>query len=338
MPIQRSSSAEIKLLIEAIGGTDETGREAAVARLAIIGPRAVDQLLQEFAGGTGTIRVGVLRALEAIGDPRALAPARAALEDGSALVQTAAIGALRALVTGGSAPASRDAFDALVASALDRGRIAPVRLAAWDAISEAAADAREPLRRALAEDPDPEVAGRMGRPAASPPGAGGIWEQAVAGNLPPLPETLKTALEAHKTAARLTDLQRLVDRVRAREQQETQPGRREEWRAVRGAIHQALAARNSRLALYDLRDSLLASERLPGAFLAAIEEIGDATCLETLAAAYDATSRSGDMWLREHIATAFRAIVQREGLTRRHAPVKRVLARWPDAATDLMGR
>ena len=63
---------------------------------------------------------------------------------------------------------------------------------------------------------------------------------------------------------------------------------------MRGALHQALAARDSRLALYDLRDSLLEPDRLPVAFLAALEDIGDATCLETLAAAYDASSRSGD--------------------------------------------
>ena len=113
---------------------------------------------------------------------------------------------------------------------------------------------------------------------------------------------------------------------------------REEWRALRGAVHQALAARNSRLALYDLRDSLLTADRLPVAFLAAMEEIGDATCLDTIAAAYDESSRSGDTWWREHLASAFRAIVQREGLTRRHASLKRVLARWPDATADLMGR
>ena len=137
---------------------------------------------------------------------------------------------------------------------------------------------------------------------------------------------------------RLTDLQRVVDLVRGREQREADRARREEWRAVRGAVHQALAARNSRLALYDLRDSLLDADRLPVAFLAALEEIGDATCLEPLAAAYDASSRSGDTWWREHVATAFRAIVQREGLTRRHAAVKRAMARWPDAAADLMAR
>ena len=103
-------------------------------------------------------------------------------------------------------------------------------------------------------------------------------------------------------------------------------------------MHQALAARNSRLAVYDLRDSLLEAERLPVTFLAALEEVGDASCLENLAAAYDASSRSGDRWWREHVATAFRAIVQREGLTRRHAAVKRAMQRWPEATAELMAR
>src|SRR6185437_1208552 len=138
----------------------------------------------------------------------------------------------------------------------------------------------------------------------------------VAGQLPPTPQALKALLAAHRPTARLTELQHLVDHVRTREQNERDSGRREEWRVVRGAAHQALAARNSRLALYDLRDSLLEGDRLPIAFLAALEEIGDATCLETLAAAYDASSRSGDPWWREHVANAFRAIMQREGLTR----------------------
>jgi hypothetical protein len=149
---------------------------------------------------------------------------------------------------------------------------------------------------------------------------------------------LKRAVVARQGTARLTDLQRLVDLVRARERTEQDPGRREQWRVVRGALHQALAARNSRLALYDLRDSLLEPERLPVAFLAAIEEIGDASCVETLAAAYDASSRSGETWWRGHLASAFRAIVHREGLTRRHAAIKRAMSRWPDATADLLAR
>ena len=165
-----------------------------------------------------------------------------------------------------------------------------------------------------------------------------MWSEAVAGRLPGSPAPLKHALAARRTSAPLTALQHLVDHLRAREQRESAAERREEWRALRGAVHQALAARNSRLALYDLRDSLLDPDRLPVTFLAALEEIGDATCLETLAAAYEASSRSGDAWWREHVATAFRAIVGREGLTRRHAAVKRMMARWPEAAADLMAR
>lgn len=335
MPIQRSAGAEIRQLIDALGGTDDTRRESAVARLAVIGPRAVEHLIQEFPGATGRARAEMLRALEALGDPRALTTARGALQDGSAAVQTAAIGALRALLGGGTAAAERDAFDALVAVALDRQRVAAVRLAAWDAIREAGGEAPEPVRRALADDPDPDIRARLGAP---PAPRLDLWQEATEGRLPATPAALKPALAAHKSTARLTDLQRLVDRVRAREQQEADTAVREEWRAVRGAVHQALAARNSRLALYDLRDSLLTADRLPVAFLAAMEEIGDATCLETLAAAYDESSRSGDAWLRQHLASAFRAIVQRESLTRRHAALKRVLARWPDATADLLGR
>ena len=165
-----------------------------------------------------------------------------------------------------------------------------------------------------------------------------VWMAALAGQLPASPDALRRAVNARRDTARLTDLQRLVDCVRARERKEDDFARREQWRVVRGAVHQALAARNSRLALYDLRDSLLEPERLPVAFLAAIEEIGDASCVETLAAAYDASSRSGDTWWREHLASAFHAIVHREGLTRRHAAIKRALARWPSATAELMTR
>jgi hypothetical protein len=206
-----------------------------------------------------------------------------------------------------------------------------VRLVAWDAIRESMGDARAAIQATLAADPDPAVRAAAGRTTASTGSGSDVWHAAIEGHLPASAEALKAALSAHKTTARLTELQRLVDQLRARELQEPDAAVREQWRTVRGAVHQALAVRNSRLALYDLRDSFLTSERLPVAFLAAIEEIGDASCLDALAAAYEESSRSGDAWWREHLATAFRAIVHRENLTRRHAVVKRVLARWSQA-------
>jgi hypothetical protein len=342
MPIRPSSSAEIRRLIDALGADEEVARESAVARLAVIGPRAVEHLLQEFRAASPRLRAGMLRALEATGDARALPLARGALADAAPENVAAAIGVLRAFLNSPQPTVARDALDAIVATALDPARSAGPRLAAFDALVVLSPDVREAVRKNLAQDGDPAVRARAagaGAARADPaPDDEAVWMDAVAGTLPASAARLKQALSAKRGAARLTDLQRLVDHVRARERQEAVAERREEWRAVRGAVHQALAARNSRLALYDLRDSLLEPVRLPVAFLAALEEIGDATCLETLAAAYDASSRSGDAWWREHVATAFRSIMLREGLTRRHAAVKRAMARWPEAAADLIGR
>jgi hypothetical protein len=334
MSIRLSSSAEVRQLIEALGA-DDVARESAIARLAVIGPRALEHLLHEFATTTGRRRAGMLRAFELFSDPRMLPLACEALTDASAELQTSAIGAVRALLGAPRPDVARDALDALLAVALDRQRIAAVRLAAIDALKDLPADVRAPLESTLAADPDPEVRARVRR---APRPGGSAWDAAVAGRLPATPALLKKTLADAHANAKLTDLQRLVDHLRAREQREPDAARREEWRAVRGAVHQALAGRNSRLALYDLRESLLGADRLPVAFLAALEEIGDASCLEPLAAAYDSSSRSGDAWWREHVGAAFRAIVQREGLTRRHATVKRTMARWPGAAADLMAR
>ena len=340
MPIRPSANKEIAQLLEALGGADDVQREAAVARLSVIGERAVERLIREFPAATDPGKVGILRAFEALGDSRALLVTRDALRvDEAPLVQTAAISTLRAFLSSPNHDTSRDALDTLMAVALDAGRPAGVRLAAFEALRDLPADLREPVRQKLSDDADPAVRAGVASEAtlAGRVGDEVIWRDAVEGRLTS-PEALKRVLVAKRGSARLAELQRLVDRLRAQEQRETTPSRREQWRAVRGAVHQALAARNSRLALYDLRDSLLDAGRLPVAFLAAMEEIGDASCLEALASAYEASSRSGDPWWRDHVATAFRAIVHREGLTRRHAAVKRALARWPEATADLMAR
>jgi hypothetical protein len=338
MPIRPPAGTEIRQLIRGLADTNSVTRESALARLAVIGSRAIEQLLREYPEAGPDLRPGILRALETAADPRALPIARDALNAASSEGRLAAVGVLRGLLKSTRGETSTGALDALVAAALDPDRSATVRLAAMEALREAPEDVREPIRVRLAADANPDVRSRA---AARPPDAADdrdVWNAAVAGRLPGAPSAMKAALTACRATARLTELQHLVDHLRAREQREPDARRREEWRAVRGAAHQALAARNSRLALYDLRDSLFGQERLPVAFVAALEDIGDATCLEPLAAAYDASSRSSDTWWREHLAAAFRAIVQREGLTRRHAAIKRTMARWPEAAADLMAR
>ncbi len=344
MPIRPSASSEIRQLIDALGAADDVRRETAIARLAVIGPRAVEHLLHASSNiGDTRARAGMLRVLEAAGDPRAVAVARAVVQDAASAVdlQMAGVGVLRAFVTAAQPEVARDALDGLINVALDRSCGAELRRAAFDAMRELPASVLDPIHAMLAGDPiaaAPDPAPARARTRDQTASAAAIWRDAIEGRLPPSPDPLKRAVATLGSAARLIDLQHVIDVIRMHETRETDQMRRAEWRAVRGALHQALASRHSTLALYDLRDSLLDPDRLPVSFLAALEEVGDALCLEPLAGAYDASSRSGDAWWREHVATAFRAIVQREGLTRRHAAVKRALARWPEAAADLMAR
>jgi hypothetical protein len=335
MPIRPSSGQEIRQLVDALAGED-VAREAAIARLAVLGERAADHLLRAYAEAKGPrTRLGILRALEGGGDPRAVRLARDVLTSSrDAPLVDEALGVLRGFLEA-QPEAARDALDALVAAALDTKLPSATRLGAFDALRDLPAETADPIRQRLANDSDPAV--RIAAGGSQGSGSGTAWVRAIAGELPS-PSQLKSLVAEHAAGARLTELQRLIDAIRSEETREAHASRRDEWRFVRGALHQALAARGSRLALYDLRDSLLAPERLPVGFLAALEEIGDASCLEPLAAAYDASSRSGDPWWRDHVAGAFRAIVHREGLTRRHAAIKRLMARWPAAAAELMGR
>jgi hypothetical protein len=96
-------------------------------------------------------------------------------------------------------------------------------------------------------------------------------------------------------------------------------------------VHAALASRHSRVALYDLRETLeRTKEPLPVDFLAALEAIGDASCLEPIAEAYArASGGSGEAWWKRHLSDAFRAIATRERISRRNAVMKRIEKRWP---------
>jgi hypothetical protein len=104
---------------------------------------------------------------------------------------------------------------------------------------------------------------------------------------------------------------------------------------ARAAAHVTLAQRGSRLALYDLRESLEAARGgLPVEFLMAITLIGDATCLEAIAAAHS-KAKPKDAWWRRHLVEAFQAVVKREQITRRHAAMKKIEKRWPGLLHDM---
>ncbi|MFL6281381.1 MAG: hypothetical protein ACJ731_14795 [Vicinamibacterales bacterium] len=331
--IKPSASAEIRDLIAGLGGSDDIRREAAIARLAVIGPRAVDALVHAYGSTTDRdLRIAVLRALEPAADRRILEIARKAIEQGGE-VAIAAATALRGLLDSADATASAEALDLLVATVLDRSAERAVRMTAFDALHAMPEPVRARIREALQSDPDPHLKARALDSSNSIAMAEAIWEDALDGKLPDTPAILRDAADTRASAAALSALQKMIDAVRAREGMVT-GGRRAEWQTVRGALHQALALRGSHVAVYDLRESLEdARAPLPSSFLTALHVVGDRSCLEPLAAAY-VRARADSRW-KSQLAAAFRTIAKRERVTRRHVMVKRIAARWPDAVQEL---
>ena len=159
------------------------------------------------------------------------------------------------------------------------------------------------------------------------------WSAALEGRLPERPSELREAVQSRAAKATLTSLQKLVDALRARESADV--AQAADWRALRGSVHQALAVRGSRVALYDLKESLSeARTPLPVSFLSAVHTVGDSSCLEPLAQAY-AHAATPEEWWRQQLASAFRAVMTREKLTRRSAAVKRMVTRWPGIVAAL---
>ena len=177
--------------------------------------------------------------------------------------------------------------------------------------------------------PSPQTAGPARRPPKSPRRC---WRARVEGRLPADGELFRHALARAAETLTLQDVLSLIERIRDHEK--TVPaGARGQWEAARAAAHLVLARRGSRIALYDLRETIQrAREPLAMEFLAALDAIGDAASLEPLAKAY---ASAQDRWWRGHLAQAFRAIVRREGLTRRHAAVKRLHERDPALLKEL---
>jgi hypothetical protein len=332
--IKASAASEIRQFIAALGGTDEVRREAAIARLAIIGARAVDGLHKAYASTSDReTRVAVLRALECTGDGRTIGIARQAIAEGGD-VAVAGAAALRGLLDSPHAPTSTEALDVLVATALDRtaGRI--VRLAAFDALQGIPEGVRARVAEALRGDPDERLKARAVDASRGAATADDVWQEAVEGRLPDSPAALREAAAIRAAAAALSALQKMIDACRVREGAVSR-ARRPEWQALRGALHQALALRGSRIAVYDLRESLQdTKEHLPTSFLAALHVVGDQSCLEPLAGAF-ARADPADAWWRSQLAAAFRAIARRERVTRRHVVMKRIATRWPDAVREL---
>jgi hypothetical protein len=336
MVIKASAASEIRGLVQALSGKDDVRRESAIARLAVIGGRAVPQILTAYRANSDRAgRLALLRALEPIADPRVARVAREALAEGGDLA-VAATAILRELLDTTEGEVAAEALDALMAAALSGNSELRVRLASIDALQHLS-EVRPRLAEALASDPDPGIRDRASGVEGTLPLEDAAWKDALDGHLPDDPRVLREALNANGSRAALSALQKLVDRIRAREEQPN-GGQRDEWRALRGSVHQALALRGSRVALYDLRETFETTDaELPASFLAAVQLVGDSSCLEGLAAGYSRASTANARW-QAQLAAAFRTVAAREHITRRHAVIKRIAGRWPQAAPALIDR
>ncbi len=241
----------------------------------------------------------------------------------------AAAGAARRFVRGAR---GATAVDRLTATALDSRRPDAVRLAALRSLRDLDLSTIAPLLKALAADASAAVredAARR-RDRTSDP-AETLARAADQGPADDAAALRRAIVDAGRTAP-LPLLLKIVERVRDREAAEPVP-RRAEWTAARAAAHRALAERGSRLALYDLRESLDSAARLPVELVAALSLVGDAGCLEAIAGAYARSSgpgRTRDDWWRQHLADAFVTIARRE-----NAVIRKIAKRWPATLEEL---
>jgi hypothetical protein len=298
---RRGGVGEVDRLIADLGRPDATGRDAAVARLRVLGTRTLPQLTVLLRSpAPPAARAAALAVVEGLDDPRTIPLALAALQDSDADVALAAVGVLRGWL---AREAGTQALDAVTAAALDRRRDGAVRLAALDALSELPPELVAPVRERAPFD-----AGD--RPALHDPAALGAW------------------LAEHGGTASLSAIHAAVTGAGEREQSEAPGRRRDEWTRMRGAAHLALAHRGSRVAVYDLRESFdRARAPLPADFLSAASRIGDASCLEPMARAWSAGA--GEPWWRSRLMESAADIVARLKLSGRHATLRRVRDKWP---------
>lgn len=323
-----------RLVADLLGGQD-LAREAAVARLVIIGPRAVERLVAALGETREPARLAaILQALERIGDARALTPACHYLGDGALPVALGAIAAVRPHLQSPHETLADAAVRALTDVALNPSRDDRVRAAALDALHDLPVEAVEPILVRLRDDPSPRMRRQAGWPAVGnvPDPIDAHVEAASTEG----PDDLRAALDAGGASAALPVLHRLLERARQREDAEPSEDARSRWRVARAAVHQVLASRGSRVALYDLRETFeRGHDTIPMGMVAAAAQVGDSSCLEPLATAIDRTT---DPWLKSQMRDAIATIARRERLSRRHAVVRRLLAKHPALAETIAPR
>ena len=293
MPIVPSRSREIQERVAELASTSPGVRESAIARLTLLGERAVQPLIETLRAGSPVARLGAIKVLEQLNAPRALP----ALLGQLTAVESEIVAAAAAAIAGlGGAKAVGPLSKAL------GHEDAQARAAAADALAKLFAtgveEALEPLVGTLLDGKADERLRRIAERALSRLPARELRAiRARINNSPPAPlPPTATITSLHR------ELQGVSDTAAA----------------IR--LHQALAERGSRIALYDLRERLEARPaKSAEALLDIAARIGDASLVASIVSlAADRTA------LTAACADALAAIVSREKLRRTHRLVKAV--------------
>jgi hypothetical protein len=317
--IKRPAGSEAERLVADLVGGPQDRADAAAARLVVLGVRAVPHLVAALRAALPAPAAERVVAVLAQAPPtkNTLATLDAIIDGGQLPGARVALQGWVALLPSPDAGVAARALDRITAVSLDPARPAAVRETAIQALAALPGHESEPLLARLAEDPDASVAAAARRQTAARLGSTG-------GDVATDAESLRRFAATSADAA-LADLHRLVVSARDREAQAPLPDARAAWQAARAALHLALARRGSTVALYDLRELIAkATAPPPVAALAALTAIGDVTCVEAIADAFD---RIDDSWTRDRLREAMAAIAGRAGPTRRHAAFTRLAAR-----------
>jgi hypothetical protein len=339
LAIRRSSSADAEALLEELRAHlgDDSHLEGTYARLAVIGPRAVSHILRALEVADAPAHTAaLLLALERIPDARAVPAILGALSRtegtplGDSTVRLAALRAARPLLD--VSPEGTAVLDRLTTVVLDERDPDEIRRAAFDALADLPPATLRPLRQRLAKETNPAIKVlarvRRDRTAVEP----GADLAALQTQLPSNPDTVLEAVQRAGARAPLSTLHAVLKNVRSVENGSGR--RRDDWTAVRGAIHLALARRDSRVALYDLREALESGEGhpLPPDFLAALMLVGDGTCLEPLARAWMNAPRVAikdrDAAWPRRLRDAFQEVLARQRPSDRKKLLTRIRQRW----------
>jgi hypothetical protein len=352
VPIVPSRSGRIQQLVGRLASHAAAERDSAVAGLRLLGARVLEPLGSFLADAGPAGRLAALEVLEGIEDRAALPGildlvrdednevARRAIEAAGGRSDRRAVPALAAILTGKASASRRrdaaralarlqaagavEALDPLAARLLDEREDSGLRIAILDALQALdpplAPATLRPLLKSLATSSEPDLAGRVapsrpGRPERVPT-SGRLVERLVEPGSSPEAAARTIAAIARRGAPAIPDLARALEGLGPLRSRQADAG---SLRA-RAALHEALAALDSRVALYDLREALAARPRaVMPALLRAASRVGDASVVPALARAV-----AEETALLDPCAGALAAIVARENLRKTGPALKAV--------------